>query len=361
MLADECEGAGDMMADEPVVLVGVDGSDPSLNALEWAAHAAARRKAPLQVVCAYTVPRFGATSVDAAYLDVGSSALEEGAQAVVDGAVDAARALHPIVDGRLEVGDAAGVLVERSRDASLVVVGTRGKGGFAERLLGTVSTALPVHAHCPTVVVPAGWTSGARDEETDGEQAGSAGVEGGDEDAAPSSDQTSRPPVRKIVVGVDGSEASRVALRHAVDAAIDWDAELVAFSSMPIAVGTSLLAWAPGQVDHSAVLAELEAEVGRMIAEELDGRELPEGFTVRHHALDGTASALLVEFSGMVDLIVVGSRGRGGFSGLLLGSTSQAVLHHARCPVMVVPVRLKKGKATALGAARPLGERNIDA
>ncbi|MDR1118880.1 MAG: universal stress protein [Bifidobacteriaceae bacterium] len=308
-----------MKPEVPVVLVGVDGSEPSLNALNWAAEAARRRKAPLQVVCAYTVPRFGSTSVDAAYLDVGGSALEEGAQTVVDGAVDAAKLIHPDVAGQLEVGDAAGVLVDKSKAAGMAVVGTRGKGGFAERLLGTVSTALPVHAHCPTVVVPVGWE--------------------------PS-------PVRRIVVGVDGSEASTVALKHAIDAAVDWDAELIVFSSMPMAAGTSLLAWAPGQVDHSAVLAELEAEVRRIVETELRGHSVPEGFQVRCHALDGTASALLVEFSSAVDLIVVGSRGRGGFKGLLLGSTSQAVLHHARCPVMVVPGRLKDaGQPAGAGAA----------
>ncbi|MDR1633960.1 MAG: universal stress protein [Bifidobacteriaceae bacterium] len=307
------------MSRAPAIVVGVDGSNSSTKALDWAVAEAGVRGAPLKVVCAYTVPRFGATSMDAAYLDVGASALSEGAGAVLEAAAERAKEHLSDVEGVLEVGDAAGVLVEHSKQAALMVVGTRGRGGFAERLLGTVSTALPVHAHCPTVVVP----SGGRGRTSDAEAA--------DEP----------PEVRKIVVGVDGSEVSKLALARSLDEAISWQADLVAFASMPVASGTSLFAWAPGQVDHTAVLAELEAEVGRLIEAELVGREVPDGFAVRHHALDGTASALLVEFSSSADLIVVGSRGRGGFSGLLLGSTSQAVLHHARCPVMVVPARCK--------------------
>jgi nucleotide-binding universal stress UspA family protein len=93
-------------------------------------------------------------------------------------------------------------------------------------------------------------------------------------------------------------------------------------------------------VDHTAILNDLEAELEQLLERELASRDLPDPFTVHCHGLDGTASALLVEFSTAVDLLVVGSRGRGGFSGLLLGSTSQAVLHHAVCPVMVVPARL---------------------
>ncbi|MDR0593188.1 MAG: universal stress protein [Bifidobacteriaceae bacterium] len=319
------------MSRAPVIVVGVDGSDSSIKALDWAVAEAEVRDAALEIVCAYTVPRFGPSSVDSAYLDVGASALSEGAGAVLDAAVQRAKQHRSDVNGVLEVGDAAGVLVERSKAADLMVMGTRGRGGFAERLLGTVSTALPVHAHCPTVVVPSGGRDLANKPETSQEAM----------------------TVGKIVVGVDGSNASKLALARAVDEAIAWNAELVAFASMPIASGTSLFAWAPGQVDHTAVLAELEAEVGRMIEVELDGRTAPDGFRVQRHALEGTASALLVEFSSSVDLIVVGSRGRGGFSGLLLGSTSQAVLHHARCPVMVVPARCKdvnSGPAVASGA-----------
>jgi nucleotide-binding universal stress UspA family protein len=109
---------------------------------------------------------------------------------------------------------------------------------------------------------------------------------------------------------------------------------------MPVATGSSLLAWAPGQIDHAAILADLETSLDAAIGRALEEIEVPGHFRVRRHGLDGTASALLVEFSTAVDLVVVGSRGRGGVSGLLLGSTSQAVLHHAVCPVMIVPVRI---------------------
>ncbi|MDR1799348.1 MAG: universal stress protein [Bifidobacteriaceae bacterium] len=320
------------MFHEKGILVGVDGSDSAFNALNWAVAEAKVRGLGVYIACAYSLPRFGGSSMDAAYVELGKNAVREGAEAVLNDALKHAEDLGAEVQGSVEVGDPAGVLVELSKQAALAVVGTRGRGGFAERLLGTVSTALPVHAHCPTVVVPGHYT---------GVRANDDGVtlEHGLPVASPHH-------IGQIVVGVDGSDASKVALHRAVDEAVAWGAHLTAFSSMPVATGTSLFAWAPGQIDHTAVLAELEAEVGHAVDEELSGRsDLPEDFQVELHGLDGTPSALLVEFSSQVDLIVVGSRGRGGFSGLLLGSTSQAVLHHARCPVMVVPARLKDGPA----------------
>ena len=206
--------------------------------------------------------------------------------------------------------------MELSADASTVVVGTRGRGGFAERLLGTVSSALPAHAHCPTVVVP------HREH-----------VEDRGDDELPT-----RPVVRRIVVGVDGSPAAELALERAVREAETWDAELTALAGVPIGTGTSYLAWLPAAVDHETVLRDvaegLDVVVDRVLADH-------PGLQVRRHVLDGTGAQLLTEFSTAVDLVVLGSRGRGGFAGLLLGSTSQAVLHHSSCPVMVVTTRCK--------------------
>uniref|UniRef100_UPI002027DE88 universal stress protein n=1 Tax=Actinotalea sp. C106 TaxID=2908644 RepID=UPI002027DE88 len=197
--------------------------------------------------------------------------------------------------------------------AAAVVVGTRGRGGFAERLLGTVSSALPAHAHCPTVVVP--FRQADLDEGRP--QRGTSGV-------------------RRIVVGVDGSAAAEAALAHAIHEAEIWDAELTAVAGVPVGSGAGILAWLPAAVDHEAVLRDvaegLDVVVDRALADH-------PGVQVRRHVLDGTGAALLTEFSTAVDLVVVGSRGRGGFAGLLLGSTSQAVLHHAVCPVTVVTTR----------------------
>src|SRR5690625_2387846 len=99
-----------------------------------------------------------------------------------------------------------------------------------------------------------------------------------------------------------------------------------------------MLGWLPAAVDSEALLADAKEGLDVAVNQALVGHE---GVTVRRHALDGSGAALLSEFSSAVDLVVVGSRGRGGFAGMLLGSTSQQVLHHTACPVMVVPTRVQ--------------------
>ncbi|MFH5824793.1 universal stress protein [Georgenia sp. AZ-5] len=294
------------MAHEKVVVVGVDGSEASLAAVDWAIAEAKQTGWRLHVVCAYALPSFTAASLDGGYAAMDDTAIQQGAQAVVDEAVARTAGSGLVVTSSLETGDPAGVLVDLSREASMVVVGTRGGGGFTDRLLGTVSSALPAHAHCPTVVVPV---------------------------------RVNRTftPVRRIVVGVDGSESARVALRRAVDEAALWDAELTAVAAVPIATGAGAMAWLPATVDRDEVLADVREGLGVAVASAVGDRPV----RVRQHALDGNAAALMAEFSTAVELVVVGSRGRGGFAGLLLGSTSQAVLHHAASPVMVVPSRVR--------------------
>lgn len=297
-----------MTQQDDVVLVGVDGSPASLHALDWATAHAKVHGLRLHLVCAYSVPSFTAAALDGGYAAIDDTAIQEGARAVLDEAVTRVGG-QVRTTSAVATGDAAAVLVELSRGATTVVVGTRGRGGFAERLLGTVSSALPAHAHCPTVVVPC--------RPADGEGEGIRPVR----------------PVRKMVVGVDGSPAAEAALARAIHEAEVWDAELTAVAGVPVGSGSGILAWLPAAVDHEAVLRDvaegLDVVVDRALADH-------PGLQVRRHVLDGTGAELLTEFSTAVDLVVVGSRGRGGFAGLLLGSTSQAVLHHSVSPVMVV-------------------------
>ena len=295
------------MAEDRVVLVGVDGSPESLGAVDWAVARAAREGWRVHILCAYSLPSFTTASLDGGYAALDDTAIRSGAQAVVDEAVSRVQGRGVTVTSSLETGDPAGVLVDLSSEAVLSVVGTRGGGGFADRLLGTVSSALPAHAHCPTVVVPR-HTEGAE-----------------------------YTPVKRIV-GVDGSDSARKALKCAVVEAEAWGAELTAVAAVPMASGAGALAWLPAAVDRDQVLADVRSGLDRAVAEAVEGHP---GVTVRRHALDGNAAQLMSEFSTAVDLVVVGSRGRGGFSGLLLGSTSQGVLSHAACPVMVVPSRTR--------------------
>ena len=316
------------MTRDDVILVGVDGSTASLYALDWAAAEAQRRGWRLHLVCAYALPSFAAASLDGGYAALDDTAIQEGAAAVLAEASARVSGRGVPVTAKVHTGDAAGVLVELSREARLAVVGTRGRGGFADRLLGTVSSALPAHAYCPTVVVP------LRDPQ--GQQV----PEGGQIPPIP--------PVQRIVVGVDGSPQAERALRYAIDEAVTWDAQLTAVSGVPVGSMTGLLAWLPSAVDHEQVLADMAEGLDVVVDRAVAGS----GLHVRRFALDGTGAELLTEFSSASDLVVLGSRGRGGFRGLLLGSTSQAVLHHAACPVMVVSSRADELLSTAEEAAQ---------
>lgn len=298
------------------VLVGVDGSTASLHALDWAANHARTRGWGLHLACAYTLPAFTAASLDGGYAALDDSAIREGAAAVLAEAAARVADLGVPVASKVYTGDAGGVLVELSRQVRLAVVGTRGRGGFADRLLGTVSSALPAHAYCPTVVVP------LRDSQ------GHLVPEGAEIPVTR--------PLQRIVVGVDGSEQAEKALRCAITEAEAWGASLTAVAGVPLGAMTGALSWLPAAVDHEQVLRDMEDGLDVLVDKALV--EHPD-LTVRRIVLDGTGAELLTEFSVATDLIVLGSRGRGGFRGLLLGSTSQAVLHHASCPVMVVTNR----------------------
>lgn len=291
------------MSHENVIAVGVDGTDRSQLALTWAIEQAKKRRARLHLVCAYELPTFAAHVTEQG-MSGEESRLYDAVDRAIKEAVAMVEAEKVPVTYAMETGDPAGVLVELSRQVATVVIGSRGKGSFADRILGTVSSAVPAHACCPTVVVP---------ESSAGQCL----------------------PIKHIVVGVDGSDTSKLALQRAVWEAERWNAKLTAIS----AVNVGSMAWLPGAGYSADILDDVRSGLDVAVAQAVEGRNVD----VRTHAIEGNPAALMAEFSTAVDLLVVGTRGRGGFAGLVMGSTSQAILDHSVCPVMIVPKRVKPG------------------
>ncbi|MCU1549385.1 MAG: universal stress protein UspA [Arthrobacter sp.] len=317
---DPAGGTGGESVPPRGIVVGVDGSDHSHCALVWAAREAARRRRPLHVVTAYSVPIFAASGLDGGYATVDDSVIREGAEAVLRQALDKVRGYNIDVDASVENGDASGVLLEMSETAELLVSGTRGRGGFVGRLLGSVSSALPAHAKCPTVTVPL-ICAERLGETTD------------DKHVLAEQAKSGRQLVENVVVvGVDGSEQARVAVLEAAAQAERLSAPLRVVCAVPQYSGS--LAWVPAPMDRGALFADIKIQLDAGVA------WLQSHFprlTVETQLVDGSPVDILVQASRHVELVVVGTRGRGGFAGMLLGSTSDGVLHHAKGPVMVVP------------------------
>jgi len=282
------------------VLVGYDGSTGARAALDWALAEAAWLGAPVHVRYVYEwVSQAGAFAPVPPR--TGPDARAE-ARSVVDEAVAAARASYPELDvgGDVVDGSAAGVLCDASRSARLVVLGHSGLGGFSGLLLGSVGVAVTAHAHCPVVVVR-----------------GRLPVD------------TSLP----VWVGVDGSRESQLAVGFAFDTA--------ARRCVPVA---AIHAWDAPPVPRRNTVPPLsydpraiEAAERSLLDEELASwRDKYPEVTVTTSIVPARPGQALVDVSRRAQLVVVGSRGRGGFRGLLLGSVSQQLLHHAACPVAVV-------------------------
>jgi nucleotide-binding universal stress UspA family protein len=204
-----------------------------------------------------------------------------------------------VLERRVIQGPPAPTLLAEAARCDLVVVGTRGLGGFQSLLLGSVSHQLVNHAQCPVVVVP-------RPDE-------------------PVRTTGSQP----IVVGVDGSENSLAALRWAGRRALATGSIL-----------RPILVWSSGhqssapraqQAAHTAARGALHA-----LDEVLAEARLPADITIERNAIEGDVAATLIAEGRNSELLVVGARGRGGFAGMLLGSVANAVTHHPPCPVAVV-------------------------
>jgi nucleotide-binding universal stress UspA family protein len=288
------------------IVVGVDGSDEGAAALRWAADEAARRRLPLHVVHGFLWPLTGMYLGPSPEGPEGGGLAAQAETLLADSAAQA-RAMCPelAVSTELVVAAPAPILVEQSRTAALVVVGHRGLGGFTGLLVGSVGVQVGAHAHCPVVVV--------RGDEADGV----------------------REPAhhRRVVVGTDGSPGATTAIGLGFEEAALRGCEL-----------TVIHAWEPPPTPGGGVLrlqGRENAKIGetgaRILGEALASWEdkYPE-VPVRRVVLHSAPAKALIGESARAELLVVGSRGRGGFTGLLLGSTGQAVLHHARCPVAII-------------------------
>ncbi len=285
------------------VVVGVDGSAASMVAARWAAQEAAARDAPLRVVHVWSPPVAVWPSPIGVTIDPES--VRAGALEVAEQAATEARRAAGRAGGRVEAlavqGTTVPTLLEVARDGDLLVVGGRGRGGFGSLLLGSVASSCAHHATVPVAAVRA--------------------------PAPPGSGE--------VVVGVDDSENARTALRWAMAEAERTDRQLVVVHGWetPVAVPPGGMAYGPlADEDFQRIGG---AVIDAVVADASAGR--PEVPRVRRLAVPATAPEALIAAAEGAAMLVVGSRGRGGFAGLLLGSVSQQCLHHAPCPVVVVP------------------------
>jgi nucleotide-binding universal stress UspA family protein len=282
------------------VVVGVDGSHAALNAVTWAVGEARLRRLPLRIT--YVAVRWEYNTVAAPEPGLAAARPEAAGERVLDLAEEYARAQAPDVEieRRLGIGSVGALLLQEADEASLLVLGAHGTDASGHFSLGSVSRQTAEHSSCPVIVVP------------------------------PESDP--RPRRSEIVVGVDGSVASADAVRFAVE-----EASLRGFGLRAVHVWehpVSLEGLRPVRYDEEAVAAEGT----RLISEALAGwRDKDPGLRVAEQVVQGKPAAVLMEASRTAELVVVGARGRGGFSGLRLGSVSHKILHHAAGPVVVVP------------------------
>ena len=298
------------MINDKAILVGVDGSNASYKATWWAANYAKHAGLTLQIVCAYSLPSYAAVSFDATYTAMGDdNAAHSDAQEILSKAKAIADEQGVEATTLIVTGDPASVFVELSRNYNLIVIGNRGKGGLAERLLGTTSSSLPAYAYCPIVVVP--YTD--------------------DDGNLMHLNNT----ITRVAVGSDESKWGLKALEIAANFAAAWDAELDVISAVPNMKGS----------DDEGVMASFKDDLEVRIK---PLEEAHPDLKINKQIVPGPAVGALTKASYDHDVVVVGSRGRGGFTGLLLGSTSQGLLQHAVGPVYVVPRKYVEAAETRL-------------
>lgn len=281
------------------VLVGMDQSACSQTALAWATADAVAKRVPLTIAGVVDRPRLADVPISRQLVDAGELAVRQR----VEGAATLARGLADgiPVNGRVLVGDPAAELLRLAHRAEEVVVGSHGTGQFGRLLVGSVGSRVAEYASCPAVVV--------RGEAT----------------------------ADRVVVGIDTSPHSEPALRYAFDYADAHGKRLVVLHAFTL--GAFTYPFVPYPVPPYPIadeLARIRTEATRSAEQGLGvwTEKYPE-VEVSLQVVEGPAAHELVDASRTAGLLVVGTRERGGLTGMLLGSVSHAVLRHAHCPVVI--------------------------
>lgn len=282
------------------VVVGADGSPASNAAVCWAARDAAMRNIPLTLV--HVVNTDVATWPPMPYPDTWAVWQEDEGRKVIAAAVKIAEESIPsdhklTLKSEIVFSTPVPTMVEMSAEAELMVVGSSGRGALSRALLGSVSSSLVRRARCPVAII--------RDEDP----------------------LMPDPQHAPVLLGIDGSPASELATAVAFDEASRRGVELIA-----------LHAWSDLEVVELPGLnwSTVEAEAQCSLAERLAGwQERYPDVTVRRVVVCDRPAHQIVERSQTAQLVVVGSHGRGGITGMLLGSVSNAVVHAVRMPVIV--------------------------
>jgi nucleotide-binding universal stress UspA family protein len=281
-----------------LVVVGVDGSTDSLHALDWAADEAARHGWPMRLVNAYQ-PIIAALPAVGVHLPE----ITDESERILKHAQNWVLFTHPdlAVSTMSAEGPAPRILLEASKRARLLVVGREGLGRFAELALGSVSLACASRSTTPVAVIPASWEPPAE-------------------------------PYGRIVVGVDGSANCQAAVQFAFETASDRDAELsVVFAwHRPTR-------WPEGWPLTGENRPQFPADYDFILSESVAGwREKYPNVAVTTIGESEHPAEALARHAVHADLVVIGGRGHGTVTGMLLGSVARAILRHVDQPIIVV-------------------------